>query len=162
MHHNHMEAYSDGTLGAFMRQPGSYADGSLGLGLGVAHLMRQPGAVTDGSLGRLMRQPGSYADGSLGVLSKPTTVTSRMTGYPGAAAAAAAAAAAGRQSASDAARQAAAAAGAEAARRARMRFALRSRGGTHGLGFATSDIPTWGWILGGVALVAAVGYVATR
>lgn len=122
-----------------MFQPGTYQDGSLGA---------QSGSYHDGSLG-ILAQPGATNDGSLGTVAAQIPQPRGLYSSGGAAAARARGIAAARAAARDSARAA----------------ALRSKPAAlqfRGLGFATADIPFWGWAVGGVVLGAVVGYALRK
>ena len=128
-----------------MFQPGTYNDGVLGA--------IQPGAYRDGTLG-VLSQPGAFRDGTLGV-----TPIGPSTAYSAAMARAASQAAQARAAAARG-----AAYSADMARRAHF---LALRRSSHmrdmrGLGFALSDVPTWGWIAGGVAVAAGAMYLLKK
>ena len=120
-----------------MFQPGTYRDGSLGVA--------QPGSYADGSLG-ILAQPGATRDGSLGTVAAQRPFT-RSGMYASDTAAAA--------------RARGIAAAQAAARNASLVASMRAKPQNlqfRGLGFATADIPFWGWAVGGVVLGAVVGY----
>jgi hypothetical protein len=135
-----------------MFQPGTYKDGSLGTAT-------QPGSYNDGSLG-ILAQPGAFRDGTLGAVAVGPLPGSgsRALFDPrrSAAAARARGIAAAHAAAVDAARVAAV--------RSKDAYTARYTGmkPTSGLGFATADVPFWGWLAGGVVLGAVVGYSLKR
>lgn len=122
--------------------------------------MFQPGTYQDGVLGTL-NQPGVYRDGSLGVLTQPGAVRDGTLGLSPADAAAAQA-----QNVANRAAAIAASRGNAARKQAYYRAWLRRHSGSglqmRGLGLSVSDVPTWGWVLGGVALTAAVMYAVKK
>lgn len=116
-----------------MFQPGSYKDGVLGD-------VYQPGSYRDGSLG-ILSQPGSFNDGVLGLM----PATSAPIYMPGARYA-----------------QARGMAAAAAARRDAARAAALRANPFRGLGFTLSDVPTWGWVAAGLAVVGAGVYLLKK
>jgi hypothetical protein len=127
-----------------MFQPGTYKDGVLGSAA-------QPGAYHDGTLG-ILSQPGAYRDGTLGALAQPGAYNDGTLGLVRTGTASLSPDLQRRAAAMRAAQRSAQYAAAQAARRASMR----------GLGFAMQDVPTWGWIAGGVAVVAASVYLLKK